>query len=121
MAADENEQEHILGLESGEMMLLWQLHCPGMGQAVEITTGACTFRAHKQRDLIHRSRNVNSIHRQRTFPPATTAVACTVIHEEQGLSCLACSGFPDLCEQTRRQISMQQQADPLLLALSCSE
>ena len=69
MAADENEQEHILGLESGEMMLLWQLHCPGMGQAVEITTGACTFRAHKQRDLIHRSRNVNSIHRQRTFPP----------------------------------------------------
>ncbi|KAK9908491.1 hypothetical protein WJX75_008624 [Coccomyxa subellipsoidea] len=38
MAADENEQEHILGLESGEMMLLWQLHCPGMGQAVEITT-----------------------------------------------------------------------------------
>ena len=43
MAADENEQEHILGLESGEMMLLWQLHCPGMGQAVEITTGACTL------------------------------------------------------------------------------
>ncbi len=40
MAEDENEQEHILGLESGEMMLLWQLHCPGMGQAVEITTGA---------------------------------------------------------------------------------
>ncbi|EIE21380.1 hypothetical protein COCSUDRAFT_56599 [Coccomyxa subellipsoidea C-169] len=38
MAEDENEQEHILGLESGEMMLLWQLHCPGMGQAVEITT-----------------------------------------------------------------------------------
>jgi hypothetical protein len=40
MSVDENEQEHILGLELGEMMLLWQLHRPDMGQAVEITTGA---------------------------------------------------------------------------------
>jgi hypothetical protein len=42
MAAGENEQEHILALESGELMLLWQLHRPDMGNAVEITSGAHT-------------------------------------------------------------------------------
>lgn len=40
MAVGENEQEHILGLESGELMLLWQLHRPDIGSAVEISTGA---------------------------------------------------------------------------------
>ena len=44
MALDENEQEHILGLESGEMMLLWQLHRPDAGHAVEITTGVRQFK-----------------------------------------------------------------------------
>lgn len=39
MAVAETEQEHIMGLETGELMLLWQLHRPDMGQAVEITTG----------------------------------------------------------------------------------
>lgn len=39
MGQDEFEQEQILALEKGEMMLLWQLHCPNMGNAVEITTG----------------------------------------------------------------------------------
>ena len=39
MAADENEQEHILALASGELMLLWQLHRPDVGEAVEITSG----------------------------------------------------------------------------------
>lgn len=43
MYADENEQEHILGLQSGEMMLLWQLHRPEMGEAVEITTGTRNY------------------------------------------------------------------------------
>ena len=41
MAVGETEQEHIMGLEAGELMLLWQLHRPDMGQAVEITTGEC--------------------------------------------------------------------------------
>ena len=40
MAVGENEQEHIMGLESGELMLLWQLNRPDAGEAVEITTGA---------------------------------------------------------------------------------
>ncbi|BDA44598.1 hypothetical protein COCOBI_06-0740 [Coccomyxa sp. Obi] len=39
MAVGENEQEHIMGLESGELMLLWQLNRPDTGAAVEITTG----------------------------------------------------------------------------------
>lgn len=43
MSADENEQEHILGLQSGEMMLLWQLHRPEMGEAVEIITGTGNY------------------------------------------------------------------------------
>jgi hypothetical protein len=38
MANGETEQEHILALESGELMLLWQLHRPDMGNAVEITS-----------------------------------------------------------------------------------
>ncbi|BDA48425.1 hypothetical protein COCOBI_12-1040 [Coccomyxa sp. Obi] len=38
MVAGENEQEHIMGLESGELMLLWELNRPDAGQAVEITT-----------------------------------------------------------------------------------
>lgn len=40
MEKGENEQEHILPLEFGEMMLLWQRHCPSLGQVVEINTGA---------------------------------------------------------------------------------
>ena len=40
MSNGETEQEHILALESGELMLLWQLHRPDVGQAVEITSGA---------------------------------------------------------------------------------
>lgn len=43
MAVGENEQEHIMGLESGELMLLWQLNRPDAGEAVEITTGAHTL------------------------------------------------------------------------------
>ncbi len=43
MAVGETEQEHIMGLEAGELMLLWQLHRPDMGQAVEITTGECDY------------------------------------------------------------------------------
>ena len=45
MAADENEQEHILALASGELMLLWQLFRPDVGQAVEITSGAPRIRS----------------------------------------------------------------------------
>ncbi len=40
MAVGENEQEHILGLASGELMVTWQMHRPDAGQAVEIITGA---------------------------------------------------------------------------------
>lgn len=40
MAAGEEEQEHIMALEQGEMMILWQLHRPDAGQALQITTGA---------------------------------------------------------------------------------
>jgi hypothetical protein len=45
MANGETEQEHILALESGELMLLWQLHRPDMGNAVEITSGAMHWHA----------------------------------------------------------------------------
>ncbi|BDA46628.1 hypothetical protein COCOBI_09-0800 [Coccomyxa sp. Obi] len=38
MTVGETEQEHIMAMEAGELMLLWQLHRPDMGQAVEITT-----------------------------------------------------------------------------------
>lgn len=44
MERGENEQEHILPLEYGEMMLLWQRHCPALGQVVEINTGAYFLR-----------------------------------------------------------------------------
>ena len=40
MEKRENEQEHILPLTYGEMMLLWQRHCPSLGQVLEINTGA---------------------------------------------------------------------------------
>jgi hypothetical protein len=40
MEPNESEQEHIMAVEQGEMMLLWQLHRPDAGQAVQITTGA---------------------------------------------------------------------------------
>lgn len=40
MRPEETEQEHILGLTSGELMLLWQKHRPDIGHAVEIITGA---------------------------------------------------------------------------------
>jgi len=39
MEPNEEEQEHIMALEQGEMMLLWQLHRSDMGQALQITTG----------------------------------------------------------------------------------
>lgn len=32
-----------MAVQQGEMMLLWQLHRPDAGQAVQITTGACLF------------------------------------------------------------------------------
>ncbi|BDA44602.1 hypothetical protein COCOBI_06-0780 [Coccomyxa sp. Obi] len=38
MENGENEHEYILPLELGEMMLLWQRHCPALGQVVEINT-----------------------------------------------------------------------------------
>ena len=40
MSNGETEQEHILAMDSGELMVLWQLHRPDVGQAVEITSGA---------------------------------------------------------------------------------
>ena len=40
MEPNEEEQEHIMAVEQGEMMLLWQLHRPDMGQALQITTGS---------------------------------------------------------------------------------
>lgn len=43
MEPNESEQEHIMAIEQGEMMLLWQLHRPDAGQAVQITTGARLF------------------------------------------------------------------------------
>ena len=43
MEPNESEQEHIMAVEQGEMMLLWQLHRPDAGQAVQITTGARLF------------------------------------------------------------------------------
>lgn len=39
MLAGETEQEHIMALEKGELMLQWEQHRPGVGQAVEITSG----------------------------------------------------------------------------------
>ncbi len=41
MLAGETEQEHIMALEKGELMLQWEQHpcSPGVGQAVEITSG----------------------------------------------------------------------------------
>ena len=39
MAKGETEQEHIMALEHGELMLQWEMHRPDMGQAVEITSG----------------------------------------------------------------------------------
>lgn len=42
MGVDENEQEHIMGLESGELMLLWELNRLDVGTSVEITTGTLT-------------------------------------------------------------------------------
>ena len=39
MAPGESEQEHVMALEQGEMLLLWQLHRPDAGQALQITTG----------------------------------------------------------------------------------
>ena len=40
MSAGETEQEHILALEQGELMINWEHHRAGLGQAVEITSGA---------------------------------------------------------------------------------
>lgn len=40
MVEGENEQEHILALERGELMLQWNLFRPDVGNAVEITSGA---------------------------------------------------------------------------------
>ena len=39
MLAGETEQEHIMALEKSELMLQWEQHRPGVGQAVEITSG----------------------------------------------------------------------------------
>jgi hypothetical protein len=39
MLAGETEQEHIMALEKGELMLQWEQHRIGVGQAVEITSG----------------------------------------------------------------------------------
>ena len=39
MAPSESEQEHVMALEQGELLLLWQLHRPDAGQALQITTG----------------------------------------------------------------------------------
>lgn len=40
MAEGENEQEHILALERGELMVQWNLFRPDVGNAVEVTSGA---------------------------------------------------------------------------------
>ncbi len=40
MAEGETEQEHILALTRGELMLDWNLIRPDVGHAVEITSGA---------------------------------------------------------------------------------
>ena len=40
MSSGETEQEHILALEQGELMINWEQHRAGLGQAVEITSGA---------------------------------------------------------------------------------
>ena len=40
MSTGETEQEHILALEQGELMINWEHHRAGLGQAVEITSGA---------------------------------------------------------------------------------
>ena len=40
MAEGETEQEHILALTRGELMLDWNLFRPDVGHAVEITSGA---------------------------------------------------------------------------------
>ena len=39
MLAGETEQEHIMALEKGELMLQWEQHRIGVGQAIEITSG----------------------------------------------------------------------------------
>lgn len=44
MEPNEEEQEHIMAIEQGEMMLLWQLHRPDIGQALQITTGPPALR-----------------------------------------------------------------------------
>ncbi|CAK0784477.1 hypothetical protein CVIRNUC_007681 [Coccomyxa viridis] len=38
MSTGETEQEHILALEQGELMINWEHHRAGLGQAVEITS-----------------------------------------------------------------------------------
>jgi len=49
MAKGETEQEHIMALEHGELMLQWEMHRPDMGQAVEITSGMLPgFHRHAQ-------------------------------------------------------------------------
>ena len=40
MSTGETEQEHILAMEQGELMINWEHHRAGLGQAVEITSGA---------------------------------------------------------------------------------
>ena len=39
MLAGKTEQEHIMALEKGELMLQWEQHRIGVGQAVKITPG----------------------------------------------------------------------------------
>lgn len=39
MFQGETEQEHIMALGHGELVLFWELHRDGVSQAVEITSG----------------------------------------------------------------------------------
>ena len=53
MTKGETELELIPFVEGGELLVLWQLHREGLGQAVELTTGQllCT-QQHQQRLLV---------------------------------------------------------------------
>ena len=46
MTRGETELEMIPFVEGGELMLLWQLHREGLGEAVEITTSELTSFTH---------------------------------------------------------------------------
>ena len=44
MTKGETELEMVPYVEGGELVLLWQRHREGLGNAVELTTGALTHR-----------------------------------------------------------------------------